>query len=212
MCRPTQPGQTLFPTLRVTPCAKQSRESCCPAPNIFFPNHIDVVSCRLGLACFKLRNLKQVNPRSPVSHPPGSRVLTSFVPFFLFSPFPLKGRRHDPARRQLRLDRHRCRGGPPDFRQPEEVDRVHADVQHSGDLALPGVHPVRHSAPARHRHHSVHRSGNRHGKCEAARNATPDVIQLLFLYVSTLSLRFCGDLTASRSPLRLIIVNKVGRR
>ena len=51
----------------------------------------------------------------------------------------------------------------PDFRQPQEVHRVHADEQYSGDLSVSAVYHRRRSAAARYHHHTVYRPRYRHG-------------------------------------------------
>ena len=50
-----------------------------------------------------------------------------------------------------------------DLRQSQEIDRLHVDEQHSGDLAIPHVHHCRRSAAARHNYHPVHRPRHGHG-------------------------------------------------
>ena len=74
-----------------------------------------------------------------------------------------RGGRHDSHGRQLRVDRHGRRGGPHYLRQPEEIDRVHADLQHPGDLAVSVVHDFERAVAAGHHHYPVHRLGHRHG-------------------------------------------------
>ncbi len=74
------------------------------------------------------------------------------------------GRRHDFARRQLCLDRYRCRRGSSDFRQFEEIHRLHVDFQHSRNLAFLDVYSSRYPSPSRYCYHLVYRFGYRHGK------------------------------------------------
>ena len=74
-----------------------------------------------------------------------------------------RGGRHDPAGRQLRVDRRRRGGGPHHIRQPQEVNRLHAHLKHTRDHSLPPLHSTRHASRARHHHHPLHRSGHRHG-------------------------------------------------
>jgi len=50
-----------------------------------------------------------------------------------------------------------------DFRQPQEVDRLHTDQQHSGNLSVPALHHRRRSTAARHHHDPLHRPRHRHG-------------------------------------------------
>ena len=56
-----------------------------------------------------------------------------------------------------------------DIRQPEEVDRIHADVEHPRDLAVPRLHPGRRAAAARHHHDPLHRPRHGHGARHLAR-------------------------------------------
>ena len=56
-----------------------------------------------------------------------------------------------------------------DLWQPQEVDRLHADEQHPGDLAVPAVHHRRRSTAARHHHDPLHRPRHWHGAGHLAR-------------------------------------------
>ena len=50
-----------------------------------------------------------------------------------------------------------------DLWQPEEVDRVHADEQHPGNIAVSFVHHCWRPTAARHHHNPLHRPRHRHG-------------------------------------------------
>lgn len=73
--------------------------------------------------------------------------------------------RHDFAGRQLCLNRDRSGRRTIDLRQPEEINRLHSDFEHSRNLTLSRLHPLRHSSTTRYRHYPLHRSWNWHGKC-----------------------------------------------
>ena len=73
-----------------------------------------------------------------------------------------RGRRHDPHGRQLRLDRQQRRGGPLHLRQPQEVNLLHADLEHPRRHPLPGFHRPRHPAAAVNHAHPVRRLWHRH--------------------------------------------------
>ena len=48
-----------------------------------------------------------------------------------------------------------------DIRQPQEVDRLHADKQHTGDFTVPRVYPSRRAFAPRHNNHLVYRPRDR---------------------------------------------------
>lgn len=71
---------------------------------------------------------------------------------------------HDLIGRQLCLHCDRSGRGPSYLWQPEEVHRLHAHLQHSRNLPLPGFYPFGHSPSSGYSHHFMYWFGNWHGK------------------------------------------------